>query len=59
MDINNIQLIDQRLAHHCTLIPQYNAQSAAAETRFPNETIILKIKRIEAINALEMRLVKL
>ena len=53
---NNIQFIDQRLVHLCTLIPQNKAQSAAAEKRLPDTIITLEIKRIEAIHALERRL---
>ena len=53
---NNIQFIDQRLAHLRTLIPQCRAQSAAAEKRFADTIITLEIKRIEAIHALEKRL---
>ena len=53
---NNIQLIDQRIAHLCTLIPKCSAQSTAAEKRLANTIITLEIKRIEAIHALEKRL---
>ena len=53
---NNIQFIDQRLAHLCTLIPQCSALSAAAEKRLVDTIITLEIKRIEAIHALEQRL---
>ena len=53
---NNIQFIDQRLAHLHTLIPQCRAQSAAAEKRLSDTIITLEIKRIEAIHALEKRL---
>ena len=56
MDINNIQLIDQRLAHLRSLIPICKALSAAADKRLADLIIILEIKRIEAINALEKRL---
>ena len=52
---NNIQLIDQRLAHLCSLIPLCKAQSAAAEKRFANKIITLEIKRIEAIHAIQHR----
>ena len=52
---NNIQIIDQRLGHLRTLIPQCRAQSAAAEKRVANTIVILEIKRIEAIHALENR----
>ena len=53
---NNIQFIDQRLAHLCTLIPQCKAQSAAAEKPLADTIITLEIKRIEAINTIEKRL---
>ena len=53
---NNIQFIDQRLAHLCSLIPQCRAQSAADEKRLADTIITLEIKRIEAIHALERRL---
>ena len=53
---NNIQFIDQRLAHLWTLIPQYRAQSAAAEKRLADTIITSEIKRIEAIHALEKKL---
>ena len=56
---NNIQFIDQRLAHLRSLIPQCRAQSAAAENRLADSIITLKIKRMEAIHALEKRLVEL
>ena len=56
MYINNIQLIDQRHAHLCSLITKCKAQSAAAEKRLADLIITLKIKRIEAINAFEKRL---
>ena len=49
---NNIQFLDQRLAHLRSLIPQCKAQSAAAENRLANEIIALEIKRIETIHAL-------
>ena len=42
--------------HLCSLIPQCRAQSAAAEKRLADTIITLKIKRIEAIHALEKRL---
>ena len=53
---NNIQFIDQRLAHLHSLIPPCKAQSAAAEKLLADLFITLEIKRIEAINALEKRL---
>ena len=53
---NNIQLIDQRLAHLRSLIPICKAQSAAAEKRHANEIIALEIKRIETIHAIQHRL---
>ena len=53
---NNIQFIDQRLAHLRTLIPQCRAQSAAAEKHLADTIITLEIKRIEAIHAVEKRL---
>ena len=53
---NNIQLIDQRLAHLPTLIPQCREKSAGAENRLADTIITLDIKRIEAIHALEKRL---
>ena len=53
---NNIQLVDQRIAHLRSLIPQCRAQSAAAEKRFDDLIIILEIKLIEAIHAIEKRL---
>ena len=53
---NNIQFIDQRIAHLCTLIPQCRAQSAAAKKRLADSIITLEIKRIEAIHAIEKRL---
>ena len=53
---NNIQFIDQRLAHFCLLIPQCRAQSAASEKRLADTIITLEIKRIVAIHALESRL---
>ena len=53
---NNIQFIDQRLAHFRSLIPQCRAQSGAAEKRLADAIITLEIKRIEAIHALEIRL---
>ena len=42
---NNIQFIDQRLAHLRTLIPQCKAQSTAVENRLANKIIALEIKR--------------
>ena len=56
MDNNNIQLTDQRRAHLRTLIPQCITQSAGVEKRLADTIIILEIKRIEAIHALEKRL---
>ena len=53
---NNIQFIDQRLAHLRTLIPQCRGQSAAAEKRLADTIITLEIKRIEAIHAFEKKL---
>ena len=45
---NNIQFIDQRLAHLRFFIPRCNAQSAAAEKRFADLIITIKIKHIQA-----------
>ena len=59
MDSNNIQFIDQRLAHLCSLIPQCKAQSAVAEKRLADTIITLEIKRIDTIHALENRLGRL
>ena len=59
MDNNNIQFIDQRIAHLGSLIPQCKAQSTAAEKRLANEIIALEIKRIEVIYAVEKRLSEL
>ena len=56
---NNIQFIDQRIAHLRTLIPQCRAQSAAAEKRLADSIITLEIKRIVVIHAIEKRLGKL
>ena len=56
---NNIQLIDQRIAHLCSLIPICKAQSAVFEKRLSNEIIALEIKRIKAIHAIQQRLGKL
>ena len=53
---NNIQFIDQRLAHLRSLIPKCRAQSAAAEKRLADAIITLEIKRIETIHAIEIRL---
>ena len=53
---NKIQFIDQRFAHLRLLIPQCKAQSAAADKRLDDTIITLEIKRIEAINALEIKL---
>ena len=52
---NNIQIIDQRLAHLRSIIPQCRAQSET-EKRLADTIITLEIKRIEAIHALEKRL---
>ena len=49
-------MIDQRFAQLSGLIQQCRAQSAVAEIRLAKEIINLKIKRIEAIHALELRL---
>ena len=56
---NNIQFINQSLAHLRSLIPQCRAQSAAAEKSLADAIITLEIKRIEAIYAIEQRLVEL
>ena len=56
---NNIQFINQRLAHLRSLIPQCRAQSEAAEKHLADKIITLEIKRIEAIHALQRRLVEL
>ena len=56
MDNNNIQFIDQRLAHLRSLIPQCKAQSAADEKLLADTIITLEIKSIEVIHALEKRL---
>ena len=53
---NNIQFIDQRIAHLCSLIPIYKARSTAAEKRLADTIITLEIKRIEAIRVLEKSL---
>ena len=53
---NNIQFIDQRLAHHRLLIQQCKAKSAAAEKRLADTIITFEIKRIDAIHAFEKRL---
>ena len=53
---NNIQFIDQRLAHLRSLIPRCKAQSAAAEKRLADLIITMEIKRIQAIHTLEKRL---
>ena len=53
---NNIQFIDQRLAHLRSLVPQCRIHSAAAEQRLPDTIITLEIKRIEAIHVLKQRL---
>ena len=52
---NNIQFIDQRLAHLRSFF-SCRAQSAAAEKRLSDTIIILEIKRIEAIPDLGKRL---
>ena len=56
---NDIQFIDQRLAHHYTLIPQRTAQSAATEKRLADTIITLEIKRIEALYTIKMSLSEL
>ena len=56
---NNIQFIDQRIAHLRSLIQQCRAQSAAAEKRLADSRITLEIKRTEAIHAIEKRLSEL
>ena len=53
---NNIQFIDQRIAHLYSLIPQCRALSVAAEKRLADSIITSEIKRIKAIHALEKRL---
>ena len=53
---NNIQIIDLRLAHLRSLIPQCSAQSEAAEKRLADTIITLEKKSIEAIHALERTL---
>ena len=53
---NNIQFIDQRIAHLRSLILQCRTQSAAAGNRLTDSIISLEIKRIEAIHAIEKRL---
>ena len=53
MDNNNIQSIDQRLAHLRSLILQCKAQSAADEKLLADTIITLEIKRIKVIHALE------
>ena len=53
---NDIQFIDQRIAHLSLLIPQCRALSVAAEKRLPDMIITLEIKRIETIHAFEKRL---
>ena len=53
---NNIQIIDQRLAHLRSFIPQCRAQSEADAKRLADTIITLEIKLIEAIHALERRL---
>ena len=50
--MDNINLINQRLAQLRALIPQFRTHSSAAETRLANEIITLELKRIEAIHAL-------
>ena len=54
--MDNIKLIDQRLAQLRALIPQSRAHSAVEETGLANEIINLELKRIEAILALEKKL---
>ena len=56
MDNNNIQFIDQRMAHLTTLIPHCRVQSTVAEKRLANTIITLEIKRIKEIHALEKKL---
>ena len=53
---NNIQIIDQRLAHLCLLIPQCRTQSGAAEKRLAGTIITLEFKCIVAIHTYEKRL---
>ena len=59
MDNNNIEFIDQRIAHLRTIIPQCREQSAAADKRLADTIITLEIKRIVDIHALEKRLTEL
>ena len=54
--MDNINLINQRLAQLRAQIPQFRTHSSAAETRLANEIINLELKRIEAIHALEKKL---
>ena len=54
-----MQIIDQRIAHLRSIIPQCKATSSAAEKRLADTIIILEIKRIEAIHVLEKRLTEL
>ena len=54
--MDNINLINQQLAQLRALIPQFRTHLSAAEARHANEIITLKLKRIEAINALETKL---
>ena len=56
MDNNNIQFIDQRIAHLRSLIQYCKAQSTADEKRLADTIITLVIKRIEEIHPLEKRL---
>ena len=56
---NNIQFIDQRIAHLCTLIPLSRTQSAADESRLADTIITLKITRIEAIHVCDKKLCEL
>ena len=53
---HNIQFIDLRLAHLCSLIPRCKAQSAVAKKRLADLIITIKIKLIQTIHTLEKRL---
>ena len=53
---NNIQFIDQRIAHLWSLIPICKARSTAAEKRMADTIITLEIKHIKAMGVLENRL---
>ena len=53
MDINNIKLIDQRLAHLSSSITKCKAQSTAAENRLADTIIKLEIERIKEIHAIK------